>query len=365
MLRIFDRYLLKEVINGWLAVTVVLWLVLVSNRLVRYLADAAEGDIPADVIFSLLALKMVWYLVLVMPFALALGVVLGLGRLYRDNEMVVMSACGVGPGRIYKPLLGFGLLVALVLAWLALYVSPGVQGMSQRLKDSAEQQADLKVLGAGRFNDLQGGKVTFYAERLSDDRRRMENLFITIRHEDQPQRLPQLLTAKSAHRMLDEQTGEDFLVLLDGYRYEGRPGEADYRIMQFSKYGVRVDLPDIAEHDDIREATPSLYLLNSSDPWDIAELQWRLSMPVSVIALLLLAVPLCRTGPRQGRYGRLVLSILLFVIYYNLLGIAKVWVGKGVVPPQIGLWWVPVLPVLLAVLLYKGGRVACRLGLTR
>jgi lipopolysaccharide export system permease protein len=100
MLRIFDRYLLKEVISGWLAVTVVLWLVLVSNRLVRYLADAAEGDIPADVIFSLLALKMVWYLVLVMPFALALGVVLGLGRLYRDNEMVVMSACGVGPGRI-------------------------------------------------------------------------------------------------------------------------------------------------------------------------------------------------------------------------------------------------------------------------
>ncbi len=364
MVKVFDRYLLKEVINGWLAVTVVLWLVLVSNRLVRYLADAAEGDIPGDVIFNLLALKMVWYLVLVVPFALALGVVLGLGRLYRDNEMVVMSACGVGPGRIYRPLLALGLLVALALAWLSLYVSPQVQGMSYRLKVSAEQQADLKVLGAGRFNDLQGGKVTFYAERLSDDRSRMENLFIKIRHED-AQRPPQLLTAKTGHRMQDERTGEDFLVLMDGYRYEGRPGEAGYRIMQFSKYGVRVDLPDVAEYHDRRESTPSLELLYSSDPWDIAELQWRLAMPVSVIALLLLAVPLCRGGPRQGRYGRLVLAILLFVIYYNLLGTAKVWVGKGAISPQLGLWWVPVLPALLAVLLYKSGRIACRLGLSR
>ncbi len=365
MLRIFDRYLLKEVINGWLAVTIVLWLVLVSNRLVRYLADAAEGDIPGDVIFSLLALKMVWYLVLVVPFALALGVVLGLGRLYRDNEMVVMSACGVGPGQIYKPLLGFGLVVALVVGWLALYVSPQVQAMSSRLQASAEQQADLKVLGAGRFNDLQGGKLTFYAERQSDDRKRMENLFITIRPNEGSQRLPQLLTAKTAHRLLDEKTGEDFLVLLDGYRYEGRPGEAGYRIMQFSKYGVRVDLPGVAEYTDDREATPTLRLLYSSDPWDIAELQWRLSMPLSVIVLLLLAVPLCRGGPRQGRYGRLVLAILLFVIYYNLLGTAKVWVGKGALPPQVGLWWVPLLPVLLTVLLYKGGRIACRLGLSR
>ncbi len=128
MLRIFDRYLLKEVIYGWLAVTVVLWLVLVSNRLVQYLAEAAEGNIPGSLIFNLLALKMVWYLVLVVPFALALGVVLGLSRLYRDNEMVVMSACGVGPARIYRPLLGLSMIVAVLIAWLSLYVSPDGAG---------------------------------------------------------------------------------------------------------------------------------------------------------------------------------------------------------------------------------------------
>jgi len=365
MLRIFDRYLLKEVVNGWLAVTVVLWLVLVSNRLVRYLGNAAEGHIPGNLIFKMLALKMVWYLVLVVPFALALGVVLGLSRLYRDNEMVVMSACGVGPGRIYRPLLGLSVLIAVIIAWLSLYASPTLQGMSERLKISAEQQAELTILGAGRFNDLQGGKVTFYAERLSSDRKHMENLFIVVRNASDSGRPPQLLTARTAQRTIDAATGDDFLILHDGFRYEGTPGEADYRIMQFDLYGVRVDLPDAGVVGDSREAVATLRLLASSDPWDIAELQWRLSMPLSVIVLVLLAVPLTRGGPRQGRYGHLVLAVLLFVVYYNLLGTAKVWVGKGTVPPVIGLWWVLLLPVVLTLLLFNGRRIACRLGLRR
>ena len=106
-------------------------------------------------------------------------------------------------------------------------------------------------------------------------------------------------------------------------------------------------------------------LLGSDDPEDAAELQWRLAMPLSVIALLLLAVPLCRSSPRQGRYGPLVLSVLLFVLYYNLLGTAKVWVGNGVLPPVIGLWWVPLLPVMLTVLLFSSERLRCRLGMRR
>jgi len=366
MLRIFDRYLLREVIQGWLAVTVVLWLILVSNRLVGYLADAAEGDIPAGLIFRLLGFNMVSYLVTVVPFALALGVVLGLGRLYRDSEMVVMSACGFGPGRIYRPLLGFGLLVAAVLAWLSLYVSPEVQGRSHRLKASAQQQADLTVLGAGRFNELHDGRVTFYAERLSGDRTHMENLFILLRGRDEAKDRPvQVLTARTARRTIDAASGDDFLVLQDGYRYEGRPGDADYRIMQFATYGLRIDLPDVADVSERREAVPTRRLLNSQDPWEIAELQWRLSMPLSVVTLVLLAVPLCRSGPRQGRYGRLVLAILLFVIYYNLLATARVWVGRGDLPAEVGLWWVLLLPVLLTVLLFRGRSLACRLGLVK
>ncbi|MGB5260373.1 MAG: LPS export ABC transporter permease LptF [Gammaproteobacteria bacterium] len=363
MFQIFDRYLLKEVISSWFAVTAILTLVLVSNKLVSYLGDAAAGDIPGEVVFRLLGLQMVLYLVMVVPFALALGVVLGLGRLYRDHEMVVLSACGVGPGRIYKPLMTLGVLVGVVLAWLTLQISPEVQGMKNRLRASAKQQADLTVLGAGRFNVLHGGRVTFYAERLSDDRNRMENVFVVFGVGEESD--GQLLTAKSAYRTLDEASGDDFLVLVDGHRYEGNPGQADYRVMQFGKYGVRVELPGAAEVVELREATPTRELLNSSDPMDIAELQWRLALPVSVIALLLLAVPLCRTSPRQSRYGRLVIAVPIFIIYFNLLGTAKVWVGRGVIPVAVGLWWVPLIPALLTLMLLRSERLVCRLGLKR
>jgi lipopolysaccharide export system permease protein len=363
MFHIFDRYLLKEVIFGWLAITIVLWLVLISNRLVVLLSDAASGDIAASVIFKLLGLKMVWYMVHIVPFALALGVVLGLGRLYRDNEMTVMSACGVGTWRIYKPLLGFGLVVAIVLSWLALFVSPEVQRVSNRLTLMAEEQADFTLLGAGRFNEIQDGQLTFYAEKLSADKQSMENLFIVVRQKGKKDgKLPQLLTAKSAYRKRDAGSSDNFLVLVDGYRYEGRPGDASYRIAKFSEYGVRIELPGTEHIVDKRESTPTADLMKSGNLKDIAELQWRMMMPVSVVVLMLLAVPLSRSSPRQGRYGKLVMAVLLFVIYYNLMGVAEVWVKDGVVPPVIGMWWVALLPVLLTVALLRSDRLLCLLG---
>ena len=362
MFHIFDRYLLKEVIFGWLAITIVLWLVLISNRLVRLLADAASGDIAASVVFKLLGLKMVWYMVHIVPFALALGVVLGLGRLYRDNEMTVMSACGVGTWRIYKPLLGFGLVVAVALTWLALFVSPEVQRISHRLTLMAEEQADFTLLGAGRFNEIQNGQLTFYAEKLSADKQSMENLFIVVRPKGKKDdRLPQLLTAKSAYRKRDAGSRDNFLVLVDGYRYEGRPGDANYRIAKFSEYGVRIELPGSEHIVDKREGTPTADLMKSGNLKDIAELQWRIMMPISVVVLMLLAVPLSKSSPRQGRYGKLVMAVLLFVIYYNLMGVAEVWVKDGVVPPVIGMWWVALLPVLLTVALLQSDRLLCRL----
>jgi lipopolysaccharide export system permease protein len=358
MLRIFDRYLLKEVIIGWLAVTMVLCLVLISNRLVLFLADAASGEIAANLIFRLLGLKMVWYMVHIVPFALALGVVLGLGRLYRDGEMTVMSACGVGNRRIYKPLLGLGLVVAIVLTWLALFVSPEIQSISNKLTMMAEEQADLTLLGAGRFNEIQNGKLTFYAERLSADKQRMENLFIVVQAGDEEDsKPPQLLTAKSAYHKRDAGSGDSFLVLVDGYRYEGRPGAANYRIAKFAEYGVRIELPASGQVVDKRESTPTAVLAKSTNLKDIAELQWRVMMPVSVIVLLILAVPLSRFSPRQGRYGKLVVAVLLFVMYYNLLGVAEVWVKNGVMPPVIGMWWVALLPVLLTVVLLRSDRL--------
>jgi lipopolysaccharide export system permease protein len=319
-------------------------------------------------VFKLLGLKMIWYLVHVVPFGLAMGVIIGLGRMYRDNEMTVMAACGVGPLHIYKPLMTFGALVAVLLGWMSLYVSPAVEGMGLIMRAEAEQQADLTLLGAGRFNAIQQGNLTFYAEQLSDDRRRMENLFIVLRDRFDKSKRQQVIKAKSAYRKRDEETGDNFLILVDGYRYEGIPGMKNYRVMKFGEYGIRVDLPGAQEMVWYKAsklvAAPTAALIGSSDPEKRAELQWRLAMPVSVLVLLFLSVPLCKSSQRQGRYGRLVMAILLFVAYYNLLVTAKVWVEQGDVPASIGLWWVPVLTVMLALVLLNSDRLVTRFGRT-
>lgn len=361
MVGLIDRYLLREVLLGWLAITLVLWLIMISHRMVGYLAQAATGELPGDVILVLLGVKTLWLLAYVMPFSLALGVVIGLGRLYRDNEMTVLSACGVGPGRIYPPLLAMAVLVALLLGWLALYYIPGVVAYGERLTQRAEQQADVSLLGAGRFNMLHGGQITFYAERLSEDKQRMENLFVYVYDRKNRDKPPQVISADSAYRMTEPDSGDDYLVFVKGYRYEGTPGESGYRIMKFDQQGVRVELPGRSTPSTKRSAIPTDELLGSKNIKEIVELQWRLSVPVSVVVLVILAVPLSRMSPRKGRYGGLVMPVLVLVIYFNLMGTAKAWVEQGAISPLIGIWWVHLLPVVLAVMLLNGGRIGCRL----
>jgi lipopolysaccharide export system permease protein len=214
---------------------------MISHRMVGYLAQAATGELPGDVIFVLLGVKTLWLLAYVMPFSLALGVITGLGRLYRDNEMTVLAACGVGPGGIYPPLLGMAAVVAMILGWMALYFIPDVVAYGERITQRAEQQADVSLLGAGRFNVLHGGQISFYAEQLSEDKQRMENLFVYVYDSKNRDKPPQVISADSAYRMTDRDSGDDYLVFVDGYRYEGRPGELGYRIMRFDRQGVRVE----------------------------------------------------------------------------------------------------------------------------
>ncbi len=347
-LGIIDRYVLREVGLTWLAVTLVLWLILVSGRLSKYLAMAAAGELPGTVVFSLLGLKSIGFLVFIMPLALFLGVMLGLGRLYKDSEMAAMAACGIGTAQLYRPLMGLALVAALLLGWAALYLTPATAALGYSLRAQAEQTADLSTVGAGRFKEIRNGNLIFYAESISSDRASMENVFVHNREGEQER----ILTAARAYQTWDADTGDRFLVLVDGFRYEGTPGNADYRILEFRQHGVLLVAGEASERLKV-DGIPTARLWGSTKANEQAELQWRLAVPLSTLALVLMAVPLCRTTPRQGRYGRLAVGVLAFIIYYNLMGTARVWLEQGVLPPAIGIWWVHALPVLLTVVLFQ------------
>jgi lipopolysaccharide export system permease protein len=349
---IIDRYLVREVAQTWLAVSLVLWLILVSARLSRFLAQAAAGELPGGAVFSLLGLKSVEFLVFMMPLALFLAVMLGLGRLYKDSEMAALAACGVGTAQLYRPLLALALVAALVLGWAALYLVPHTAALGYEVRVQAQRTADISGVGAGRFKEIRGGALVFYAESISRDRSAMRKVFVQVRGED----VDRVIVADSAYQTWDEETGDRFLVLVDGKRYEGLPGQADYRVLAFRQHGVLLE-PGPASGFRKGDATPTARLWGSSDRREQAELQWRLSVPVAALALVFMAVPLCRTTPRQGRYGRLAVGVLAFIVYYNLMGTARVWLEQGVLPPALGIWWVHALPVLLGILLLQWSRL--------
>lgn len=340
MIRIVDRYLARETTFTWAAVTGVLMLILMSNRFALLLGEAATGQLPRDTVFTLLALACVSYLIVVIPVALFLAVMLALGRLYRDSEMTTLMACGIGPRQIYRPLLALALILALVLAVLSLEVAPWAVRTTNIISSTAQHNAQMGSFESGSFKVDADGKGVLYSADVSDNGRSLDDVFV-----EAPTRDGRLDVISASHgtRNITGEDGAGMLILHDGYRYDGVPGQADFRIVKFAEHGLRIaparPKTGIQGYDTL--STPAL--LKQHDRAALSEFEWRLSVPISALLLVLLAVPLARTSPRQGRYGKLLAAILAYVIYANLVGIARIWLQKGVMPAAIGIWWVHAL----------------------
>lgn len=334
MLTTLDRYLLREVTQTWAVVTVVLLAIMLSSRFARYLGEAAAGNLPADVVFPLLGLTSIHYLTVLVPVSLFLAVMLAMGRLYRDSEMVALMACGVGYGRTLKPLMMLAGVAAIGLAVLSMVVSPWAAAETHQVRERAEREAEAAGFEAGRFRGA-GGTV-FYAEAVDRGGRELQRVFIQHRDGD----TMTVSRAARGEQRLDRETGARHLVLYDGRRYTGDPGSPDYQVIEYAEHGLRIDAPEREDSSARRAVRPTHLLWRSGDPGDIAELQWRISVPLMGLLLVLLAVPLGRSSPRQGRYSKLLAAILVYVLYSNLLGVSQIWVERELVSPWIGLWWV-------------------------
>ena len=345
MFRIIDRYLIREVSQTWLAVTTVLLMILLSNQFARVLGEAAAGNLPKNAVFQLMGLTSLQYLTILVPLALFLSIMLALGRFYKDSEMAALMACGVGPKRLYRSLMAVAALIVALLAWFSLDLGPWAARQTLEIKRTAQQEAEVGALEPGRFRSIDRDNAVFYAEGIDADEV-WTHVFLERRVEDGVE----LATADRGEIKTDTQGGRT-VVLYDGTRYEGTPGQVDFRITTFKEHGIPLRLKAPEVDTDEREQLPTRDLWGSSDLLDQTELQWRLSVPVSAFILTILAVPLSRTSPRQGRYGKIGFGILIYLIYSNLLGAARVWTEQGQIPVQLGVWWVHVLLLVLAVFL--------------
>ncbi len=336
---IIARYLIKETVQTLVAVTSVLLLVFLGRHFARFLADAAAGRIPADLVLQLLTTLTISSLVLLLPISFYIAILVSFGRMYKDSEITAMAAGGIGTSKILRVMIGLALAFGMVVALLSLYISPWSVEQGLKIRDIADSQYDLAALVQGKFQSLGNGQDVFYVEGLSKDKLRMQNVFVFTGQGAKTT----VYLADGGYQYTEPDTGDRFLVLEDGYRYEGEPGRNDFQIYRYEKSAVRIDPKEGGAQSRNVDAKSTAALWSSDNLKDVAELHWRIAMPISAVMMSIMAVLLSRTSPRQGRYGKLFAGILVYVLYYNLLGIGQSWIRNGVLPPSLGLWWIHVL----------------------
>jgi len=354
--KILGRYILREVITAWLVVTGVLLIILLANELVGVMERAAANQYPQSVVLELIGLGALQYLSILLPVGLLLGVVLAFGRLYHDSEMAAALACGAGPRNLYLPVALLAMLVTACLAWLTLELAPQATERALGLRNEALHAGQLTPIAAGKFRIFRGGNAVVYAQEVAPDGT-MERVFI----ERNRGPLVEVALAQHARHAVTADGLTHVLTLYDGERFEGIPGSAQFRMVRFAEHVVTVQVPPVSDVVRDLEARPTDSLIDSRDRGERAELHWRITMPIMCLVLALLAVPLARLKPRQGRYARVWLAVVVFAVYYNLAAVGKTWIARGTVREPFGLWWTHAVVALLALTVILGPRLANRL----
>lgn len=356
---LIGRYLSREILHTFLGVMVVVLLVAVSNKLVRLISKAASGEIAPDLLFQMILFQIPELLAFLLPVGLFLAILLCYSRFFADNEIPVMLACGVSWTRLLKSALLISFVVMGIVAALTCYWSPKIAQYREHLLSEEGPMLLVQTVTPGRFHSLHSDRLVFYVAGSSMDRTELKHIFIADEPKEQGEdHNRSFLTASTGKVITDPETGATYLKLMEGQRYHGTPGEQDYSVLTFENYQRLIEGKTTPEGVYFHRTMPTSMLWSSRSPSNHAELQWRLSLPLAAPLLALLALPLSRTTPRAGRFSRVFVAIVICIVYFNLLTVSKRWVASEHLAPEIGVWWVHLLLLVVAIgfLFHVSGR---------
>src|SRR5512139_2562781 len=346
---IFFRHVLRDISVSTATVALVLLVVLLTYQLAFVLGRAADGQISSDIVLPLVGLTMRGNLVIILPFAVLLGTTLGLGRMYHDSEITAAQACGVDARNLYAAAAVVTLLAALLAAWLGVIDGPGAARKLVQMRTEALRTAQARGLAPGQFRAL-GSGVTLNFRSVDADGT-LREVFV---ERDLPstadgrERVQVVMAARARYQLAAD--GNYYLVeLADGESHEGTPGSGDWRVTRFRQQTLRIPAPEASLPGRPRvDALGFQELRASADPRFSAELHWRFAWVLITVVLGLIAVPLARLRPRQGRHARVVWAVLLFAMYAGLLSAGRTLLERGETPRALGLWWAHAAAVLIA-----------------
>lgn len=343
---LFKRSVVSEISSHAGVVFSTLLVVWLSVLLVRLLGEAANGTIGADVVFGLATFSSITALPVILAVSLFIAVLTTVTRNFRESEMVVWFASGLSLKDWVGPVLRCAVPVAVVIAILTLMASPWAYRQISEYRQRYEQRSDLSKVTAGQFIETEEGARVFFAEEPTRPGEEMGNVIARV---IDPEWLS-VITAESA-RIQNEKNGDRFLVLSQGHRYDLKPGKPDFRMIDFERYGFRLESKASASSiDAVRQmaeseikARPTAQLFMDDNDNARSQIMWRLALPLAALNLALLAIPLGAVNPRLGRSGDFLIAGLVGLLYMNLINLSRGWIGKGQLSFGVGVWLIHAL----------------------
>jgi lipopolysaccharide export system permease protein len=346
---IIFRYLSRDLLITSLAVSAILLTIFLSGKFSDYLDDAAQGKLAVDVLFTIIAYRMPNLLELILPLGFYLAILLAYGRMYIESEMVVLSATGMSQWQLVRITLVPAALVALVVAMFSFWLSPLGAQLTEQVLAEQRNRSEFESLQEKRFQAIGQGRIMTYVEQVSDDNKRLERVFVA---QQDGQSNSSIVVAETGEQAYKPEYGQRYLIMHNGHRYEGHPGTSEFKITRFSEWG-RYLPPTTSEaaFESEADGKTTAQLLSASDLDSKAALQWRISMPLMVLIATLLAVPLSKTNPRQGRYLKMLPAILIYIFYLAFLINARGAIAEGDLSVWLGVWIVHIPFLIIALLM--------------
>ncbi|MBE8168852.1 MAG: LPS export ABC transporter permease LptF [Shewanella sp.] len=349
------RYLIREVFKAQLAVLTVLLTIFISQHFVRILANATDGDFPASLITTLLALELPTLAVLILPLSLFLGVMLAHGRMYAENEMTVFHSVGISEWYVTRVTLSVSVIYVLVTAALSLYVAPWAEEQQNLLLEKAQSEAGLSAITPGRFQTSANGRAVLFIED-KDKKNNLTNVFVAqLPEKDNTSGQTNIVVAQSG-RVVEREDGEKQLLLDQGVRYQGSPHALNFQVIEFGGYQMQIQDREVEARRRKLSAMSTIQLFNSAGPEAAAEFHWRIAIPLAIIMMTLIAVPMSRVNTRQGKFAKMFPAILLYLGYFGMMVAAKKALEDEVYPSYLGMWWIHLSALIIAILLLSKER---------
>jgi lipopolysaccharide export system permease protein len=352
---IFERAVRREFAQAAAGISVALLAILASTQLIRLLKDAAGGRIAPEAVASLLGFAALNFMPILLSLTLFVAILLSLSRAYRDSEMVVWFSCGQPLTAWIRPVMKFSLPIVLAIAVLSGFLSPWANYNTAEYKQRLSARSDVSQVSPGAFREAKRGQRVFFVESVAEDASRVGNVFVASMQEG---KLGVVMSDTGYQEFAPN--GDRFVVLEHGRRYEVEPGTPEFKVMEFERYKVRTEDGESKPTERSPNRLPFTELIMEDNNPARGELLWRIGMPVSAIILALLAIPLSYVNPRAGRSANMLIAILIYAIYSNMISISQAWVAQGKLSFWIGVWAAHVVMLVpLLLLFYK--RIAIKM----